>query len=101
MHLAGCQSLLDRRLALLMFVALSRSFRVSGVHVDFSQQANEEVSSLTEWNASGFAVFIPSFFFQIQKNYLGLFFLCCLPGHMSSCVPSFYSCLFFVFFWGT
>lgn len=41
------------------------------------------------------------FFFQIQKNYLVLFFLCCLPGHMSSCVPSFYSCLFFVFFWGT
>lgn len=47
MHLAGCQSLLDRQLALLMFVALSRSFRVSGVHVDYSQQANEEVSSLT------------------------------------------------------
>lgn len=80
MHLAGCQSLLDRRLALLMFVALSLSFRVSGVHVDFSQQANEEVSSLTEWNASGFAVFIPSFFFKFRKIILCYFFFVAFQG---------------------
>lgn len=75
MHLAGCQCLLDWRLALLVFVALPRSFRVSGVHMDCSQQANGEASSLTLSRTR--AVLSCSFllFFKFRKMILAYFFL--------------------------